>query len=77
MSSVYVGICQNNDLVITEFADVKIFPDTTAKRSDHGLDFVIHEYFFQWGFFHIQDLAPQWQHRLGSPVSGSLHCTAG
>ena len=41
MGAVYVGIGQYNDLIVAEFADIKIIPDSTAESCDHRFDLVI------------------------------------
>ena len=58
MTSVNIGISHNNDLVISSFGDVKIFPaDSCSQCSDQGSNFIIGKHFVKPSFFHIQDLS--------------------
>ena len=57
MRAVYIGICHNDDLVIAQFADIKIisvpFRETTSECLDHRLDLCVRKHFIDGCLFHI------------------------
>ena len=81
MGTVHVRISHDDDLIITQFADVKVisvsFGKSTAKCIDHCLDLCVCQYFIDTCFFHIQDLTTDWQDCLEHTVSGRLCRTSG
>ncbi len=38
MSSVYIGIGHDNDLMISQFCNIKVLMDTCSECSDHCFD---------------------------------------
>ena len=57
MRSIHIGICHNDDLVITQLRNIKIVSETfrksTAESIDHRLDLCIGKYFVDRCLFHI------------------------
>lgn len=41
MRAIYIGICHDDDLVITKLTDIKIFVNSCSKSCDHSLDLFI------------------------------------
>ena len=41
MGTIDIGIRHNDNLVVTKFADIKVFMNTCTKRSDHSFDLSI------------------------------------
>ena len=72
MCTVHIGIGHDDDLVIPQFGNIKIFMDTGTKCSDHGFDLRIAVDSIQAGFLHIQDLTADWKDCLVITISGSL-----
>ena len=77
MCTVHIGIGHDDDLMIPQFGNIKIFMDTGTKCSDHGFDLRIAVDSIQTGFLHIQDLSTKRQDRLGCTASRCLGRTAG
>ena len=77
MRAVDIGISHDDDLVIPQFGNIKIFMDTGTKRSDHGFDLRIAVDSIQTGFLHVQDLSTKRQNCLGCTASRGLCGTAG
>ena len=69
MCTIHIGIGHNDDLVIPQFADIKVFMDTGTESRDHRLDFFIRIDLIQSCLFHIQDLTAQRQDSLGRTAS--------
>ena len=76
MCTVNIGIGHDNDLVITEFTDIKVIMDTCTKCSDHSLDLCIAVNSVKTGFFYIENFASKRKYSLCRTVSCSLCRTA-
>ena len=76
MSSVDVGIGQDDYLVISEFRYVELVADTAAEGCDHILDLIGIEDPLESCLFNVEDLAPERKHRLAEPVSSLFGRTA-
>ena len=72
MRAINIGISHDNDFVITQFADIKIFMNTGSKCSDHCFDLCIAVDSVQTRLFYIEDLTTQWKDCLCCTVSGSF-----
>ena len=72
MGAVHVGIGHDDDLVVSELAQIKVFRDTGTECGDHGSDLFISEYFIKSCFFYVKDLTTERKDSLCSSVSGSL-----
>ena len=72
MGSVHIRISHNDDLMITELSNIKIFMDSCAESRDHGFDLGIGIDFIQSCLFNIQDLSSKRKDRLSGPASGGL-----
>ena len=69
MCTVNIGIGHDNDLVITEFTDIKVIMDTCTKCSDHCFNLCIAVDSVQTGLFYIKDFTTQWKDCLCCTVS--------
>ena len=56
MSAVNVRICHDDNLVVTGFCNIKLFPNTSTECSDHGANFVIRQNLIKARFFYVKDL---------------------
>ena len=72
MGAVHIGICHDNDLMVSQLGDIKIFMDPCTESCDHGFDLRIGIDLIQPCFLHVQDLSSQRKDCLGRPASGSL-----
>lgn len=77
MRTIDIGIGHDNNLVITQLADIKIFIDTCTKCSDHRFNFCVAENTIQTCFFYIQNLSTKRKYCLRCTVSGSLGTSTG
>ena len=81
MRTIHIGICHNNNLIITQFGNIKIvavsFGKTASERIDHRLDLRICQYFVDTCFFYIQYLSTNWKDSLEITVAGCLCRTTG
>ena len=77
MCTVHVGIGHDDDLVITQFGNIKIFMDSCTKCSDHRLDLGIAVDLIQSCLLYVQDLTTQWKDCLRRTVTCCLRRTAG
>ena len=77
MGTVHIGISHDDDLMISEFADIKIIMDSCSKRCDHGLNLGIAVYLVETGLLYIENLTSQREDCLGCTVSRGLCGTAG
>ena len=77
MGAVHVGIGHDDDLVVSEFADIKVVMDAGPECGDHGLDLGVSVYFIKSCLLYIKDLSPQRQDGLRCTVSGRLRGSAG
>ena len=77
MCSVNIGIGHDDDLVISEFCDVKIIMDPGSEGCDHGLDLCVGIDLVQTCLLHIEDLSSQRKDSLGRTVPCRLCGTAG
>ncbi len=77
MLTIDIGIGHDDDLVVTQFGDIDIIAETTAKSLDHHTDLGIVEDLVDSGFFNIQDLASQRQDGLEVGITSLLRRTAG
>lgn len=57
MSSVHIRISHNDDLMVAELGNIKIFMDSRAESRDHSFDLRICINFIQPCLLYIQDLA--------------------
>ena len=69
MCTVDVGISHDNDLVVTQLGNIKIFVNARSKSSDHRLDFCIAVNTFKTRLLHVQDLSAQRKNRLRRTAS--------
>ena len=76
MRTVNIGIRHDDNLVVTQFGNIKIFVYSRAERGDHRLDLGVGINTVEPCLFHIQDLASKRKDGLCSPVSGCLGRTA-
>ena len=72
MSAVHIGIGHQDDLVVTELGNIKIFVDTRTKGGDHSFDLGIGINLVKTRLLHIQDLTSKRQNGLGRTGSGCL-----
>ena len=64
MGTIHIGIRHDNNLMITQLGDIKIFMDTCTKSRDHGFNLIIDKNLIQTCFFDIQNLTSQRQNGL-------------
>ena len=76
MCAIDIGIGHNDDLVITQFADIKVFMDTCSKSCDHCLDLCISIDSVKTCLLNIEDLASKRKDCLCRTVSRCLGRTA-
>ena len=77
MGSVDVGVGHEDNAVVAEPAELKIFADVGAERGDECLDLFVGEGFVQAGFFDIENFAAQRQDCLKAavaPLFGGASC---
>ena len=72
MSTIYIGIGHDNDLVISEFADIKIIMNTCTKGGDHSLDLGISIDSVYSCLLYVEDLTSKWKNSLCSTASSCL-----
>ena len=72
MASIHIRISHDDDLVIADFADVKILLNSSTQCGDDRTDFITGEHLVHPGFFNIENLALQRQDRLITPISSLL-----
>ena len=77
MRSVHIGVRHDDDLMIPELGDVKIFMYPCTERGYHSLDLRISIDPVKPCLLHVQYLSPERKDRLGCTVSRSLGRTAG
>ncbi|CAB4636376.1 unannotated protein [freshwater metagenome] len=77
MLAINIGICHQHNLVIADLLNIEVFPDTSAKGSNHSLNLSISKSTIQSGFLNVQNLAAQGQNRLGLGVTARHCATAG
>ncbi len=65
MGAIHIRIGHDDDLVVTQLGNIKIFMNTGSKCRNHGLNFRIAVNPVHPGLFHIEDLAAQGQDGLG------------
>ena len=75
--SIDIGIGHDNDLVISQLTDIKIFVDSRSKCCDHCLNLSISVNLIKTCFLYVQNLTTKWQDCLSCTVSGCLCRTAG
>ena len=59
MGTIYIGICHDDYLVITQLCYIKILMDSCSECCNHGSDFCIVIYTVKSCLFNIQYLASQ------------------
>ena len=69
MASIHVGICHNDDFMVTEALQVKCLAvffrsDGYAECSENIFNLFVIEDFMLHGFFYVQDLSSKWQDSL-------------
>src|SRR5699024_4766801 len=72
MSSIYIGIGHNDDLVVPQLTDVEILMYSCSESCDHGFDLCIGINLVQPCLLYIQNLSSQRKNCLSSYASGSL-----
>ena len=81
MRTIHIGICHNNNLIITQFGNIEIVAvslgKTASKRIDHGLDLRIGQHFINTCFLNIQNFSTDWKNRLEITITGGLCGTTG
>ena len=77
MSTIHIGIGHNDDLVITQFCNIKILMDTGSESSDHGFDLGISINLIQSCFLYVQDFSTQRKNCLCCTASCYLCGTTG
>ena len=77
MRSIDIGIGHDNDLVISQLTDIKIFVDSRSECCDHCLNLSISVNLIKTCFLYVQNLTTKWQDCLSCTVSGCLCRTAG
>ena len=75
--SIDIGIGHDNDLVISQLADIKIFMNSRSECCDHCLNLSISVNLIKTCLLYIQNLTTKWQDCLSCTVSGCLRRTAG
>ncbi len=59
MRAVDIGICHDDDLMVTELGDVEILSDAGAQARDDRLQFVVADHLIEARLFDIEHLAPE------------------
>ena len=59
MSTIDIGIGHDDDFMITQFCDIKIFMNTSTKCSDHCFNLCIAVDSVQTGFLYVEDLTTE------------------
>ena len=77
MSSVYVGIGHDDNLMVSEFLNIKVISDTAAESSYHILYFFRIKNFIKSCFFYIEDFTSERKYCLTLSVSSVFSGTAG
>ena len=77
MGAVHVGIRHNNNLMITQLTNIKIFMNPGSESRNHGFDLRICIDLIQPCLFHIQNLSAKRKDCLGCAVAGRFGGTAG
>ena len=72
MSTVHVGICHNDDFVITELRDIKIFSYACTESGNHGAYGVGVQHSVESCFFYIENFTAERKNRLIFPVAARL-----
>ena len=80
MSSVHIGICHNDYLVVTDLFNIEstfliTIADTGANCGDHSLNFLILESSMQTGLLNINDLTTKRQNGLSRSITSRLRGT--
>ena len=58
MGTVDIGISHNDDFMIPDFIEVKVFADAGTERCDNRLELLIVEHLVKPCFFDVQHLSP-------------------
>ena len=72
MSTIDIGIGHDDDLVITQLADIKVLVDSGTKGCDHRLDLGVAVDSVQTGFLYVEDLTTERKDRLCGTVTCCL-----
>ena len=75
-SGLRVVHAHDDDAVVAQLTDVEVVADARAQRGNKGLDFLVAEGLVQAGLLHVEDLPPQGQDGLKTPVAPLLGGTA-
>ena len=77
MCTIDIGIRHDNDFIISELADIKIFVNSCSESRNHRFDFRICINSVQTRFLYIQNFTSKWKNRLSRTASCSLCRTTG
>ena len=77
MRAVDVGVGHDDDLVVSQLADVEIFADAAAERLDDDADFLAAEHLVHARLFDVENLAAQGQNGLELAVASLFGAAAG
>ncbi len=70
---VHIGICHDDNAVVTQFGNIEIIIQTAADCGDHGLDFLVFQHFVLAGLFYVQKFTANRKDCLKETVA-SLFC---
>src|SRR5690348_13300624 len=77
MRTIDVGICHDNDRMVTQLRGVVIFFRAGAESRDHEAYFLGGKHFVEARFFHVEDFTLERKDRLIAPVAALLGRAAG
>jgi len=82
VTTIDIGIGHDNDLMITQLADVELFgvlfrANGNTQRCVHVADFLVFQHFMRHGFFYVENLATKWQNGLELPGAALFGRTTG
>src|SRR5690348_17539580 len=77
MRTIDVGICHDNDRMVTQLRGVVIFFHARAESRDHEAYFLGGKHFVEARFFHVEDFTLERKDRLIAPVAALLGRAAG
>ena len=64
VGTVYIGVCEQDDLVIARLLDVEVVADPGPHRGEDVLDFGVLKSLCQPGLLDVEDLSPNRENRL-------------
>ena len=77
MGAVHVGIGHDDDLVVAQLCDVKVFVDAGSERGYHGFYLRVAVDLVKPCLLHIENFSTQGKNGLGVPGPGGLGGTSG